>query len=300
MIAPMLAQAADGPFDSAQHLFEVKWDGTRCLAYIEARRLQLVNRRNIEMRDRYPELACLERIEPGTILDGEVVVLDGGKPSFQRLQQREHLQDRKRIAILRERLPATLIVFDILYYAGESLLATPLRERKARLSAAITAFGDPHVIASDFIVERGKAYFNAVEKAGLEGIMAKRLDSPYVPGKRSPHWLKIKVAQTGVFEIVGFTPHETAGDMIGALIIAERVGRRWAYKGKVGSGFTELERREFHTRLSAATPMPPLKDGPKDGVWREAKLRCVVRFFEKTGIGMLRAPVYKGIEANAE
>ncbi|MCG3125515.1 MAG: Multifunctional non-homologous end joining protein LigD [Phycisphaerae bacterium] len=291
----MLAQMGE-PFDSPEFLFEVKWDGTRCIALIDADRIRLQNRRYIEMRERYPEFACLGQLPPGTVLDGEIVVLEAGKPSFPKLQQREHLVDPNRIAIVARRLPATLIAFDLLYDAGECLLRLPLEQRKARLAAVIRRLANPHVIASDYVVAAGVRYFQAAERHGLEGIMAKRLSSPYVLGARSPHWLKIKVAQTGEYEIIGYTPHEKDRDAIGALIIGERHGARWSYKGKVGSGFTDQERREFMKLLRAAAVLERApRDGPKDGVWRLGGLRCVVRYFEKTKIGMLRAPVYKGI-----
>lgn len=293
---PMLAQACDEPFDSAEHLFEIKWDGTRCLAFVEEGRLRLQNRRDIEMRPRYPELECLLRLPSGTLLDGEIVVLDGGKPSFNKLQQREHLQDPTRVEIVSKRLPATLMAFDLLYVEGESWLRRPLTERRARLAELVAALGSPHVVCADYIVGSGGLYFAAAEQHGLEGIMAKKLDSTYSPGKRSPAWLKIKVAQTGRFQIIGYTPHESNAAAIGALIIGEPSGRRWHYKGKVGSGFTELEREQFKQLLDAAPPLDhPPSNGPKDGVWRRAGYHCLVRFFEKTGVGMLRAPVFKGL-----
>lgn len=291
----MLAQTAE-PFDSDEHLFEVKWDGTRCIAYVQGGRVRLINRRDIEMRPRYPELECLLRLPDGTILDGEIVVLEGGKPSFNRLQQREHLREPQRIAMVSQRIPATFMPFDLLYVAGENWMRKPLVERRARLVELIRGLHDPHVVVPDYVVGRGVQYFAAVEKFGLEGIMAKRLDSPYTPGKRSPHWLKIKVAQTAVFEIIGYSPHERDRSAIGALIIGEPSGRKFTYKGKVGTGFTDKQRRELYQVLEAAPPLGHVpKDGPRDGIWRRPGLHCLVRYFEKTGIGMLRAPSFKGL-----
>lgn len=290
----MLAQTSP-PFDSPEFLFEIKWDGTRSLAFVDADRLRLQNRRDIETRARYPELECLRRLPAGTVVDSEIVVLEGGKPSFNKLQQREHLLDPTRIALLRRRLPATMIAFDLLYLRGASLMARPLAERRDRLREVITRLGDPHVIASDFVLEHGCQFFAAAEAHALEGIMAKRLGSPYLPGKRSPHWLKIKVAQTAEFEIIGYTQRENE-PTISALVIGEREGRRWAYKGKVGSGFTEEDRAALFAKVSAAPPLQrPPTNGPKEAIYRASGLRCLVRFFEKTGIGMLRAPVFKAL-----
>lgn len=294
-IKPMLAQAADGPFDSSDHLFEIKWDGTRCLAFIEKDRLRLQNRRNIEMRDRYPELACLRRLPAGTVLDGEIVILEEGKPSFNKLQQREHLLNPARITALSKRIPATLIAFDVLYEAWKNVTAVPLSERRLRLIELVKSLGDPHVIVPDHIVEHGCAYFAGAKKLALEGIMAKRLDSPYLVGKRSRHWLKIKVAETAEFELVGYVPRE--GDAaVSALVIAKRERGKLVCKGKVGSGFTEQDRREFFRQLSK---LPGLDEravgGPAEAVWKRTGLRCAVRYFEATKSGMLRAPVFKGL-----
>lgn len=295
-IEPMLAQAAPEPFDSDEHLFEVKWDGTRCIAFVEADRIQLQNRRYIEMRERYPELAVLGKLPAGIVLDGEIIVLEGGKPSFNKLQQREHLRDPGRIELLSRRMPATLMAFDLLYLRGERIMAEPLRQRRERLAELVQRLKQPQVIVPDFVIGSGVSYFEAAEAHGLEGIMAKRLDSPYTPGKRSPNWLKIKVAQTAQFDIIGYTPHERDPHAIGALIIGEPHGRRWAYKGKVGTGFTEQERRQFFDLLQNAAPLErPPANGPADAVWRLPGYRCLVRFFEKTAVGMLRAPSYKGL-----
>lgn len=290
----MLAQSSP-PFDSDAHLFEVKWDGTRCLAFIGADRLRLVNRREIEMRGRYPEFECLLRLPPGTVLDGEVIVLDGGKPSFPRLQQREHLQDATKIALVARRVPATYMAFDLVWLAGESQMSLPLVTRREKLSAIIKGLNNPHIIAADYIVGAGVRYFEAAERAGLEGIMAKRLDSRYTPGKRSSAWLKIKVAQTEPFEIIGFEQRD-GEPTLKSIIVGERHGRKWSYKANVGSGFTDEQRQVLHDHL---LPMPELEnppsDGPKGALWRKTGLRCLVRYFEKTGIGKLRAPVFRGM-----
>ena len=291
----MLAQSAEAAFNSKDHLFEVKWDGTRCVAFIEKDRLRLQNRRFLEMKHRYPELAALKRLPAGTVLDGEIVVLEDGKPSFNRLQKREHLLDERKISILSKELPATFIVFDLLYLSGKSTMDERLDFRRRTLKEIVGKLANPHVIASEFITEHGSNYFAAVEGLGLEGIMAKRLDSPYVEGKRSKNWLKIKVAQEANYEIIGFTKQDTT-DFISALLIGERRGRSLYYKGKVGSGFTERQRKLYFEELSRLDVLArPPKDGPREAVWRHTGLKCRVRFFEKTKTGKLRAPVFQGL-----
>src|SRR5436853_6883749 len=113
--SPMLAQKADAPFDSQQHLFEIKWDGIRCLAFIEASRVRLHSRQYLEITSQFPELACLAQLPSGTVLDGELVILQEGKPSFRQIQQRPMLQNRARIGHLSRSLPVTYMVFDLLY-----------------------------------------------------------------------------------------------------------------------------------------------------------------------------------------
>ncbi len=299
----MLAQAAE-PFDSPDHVFEIKWDGTRCLAYVEGagpaegtNRVSLINRRRFSLLERYPELEDLARLKRGTVLDGEIVVLSEGKPDFRRLQQREQQQSRAKIDLIRRQAPATFIAFDIIYDGGTAVGKEPLSARLRRLREVVGALGCPHVIAPEGIVGAGKALFARIEQEAMEGLIAKRLGSSYQPGVRSPDWLKIKVATSDDFDVLGFTPGTVKG-MLGALLIGQRrsAGSAWDFKGKVGSGFTDQERVEVLKALEAMPPLPrpPKKDAPTDAQWRATGLRCRVRYFEKTHTGMLRGPVFKG------
>ncbi len=192
-VRPMLAQTAE-PFDSARHLFEIKWDGARCLAFIEPRRMRLVSRRGLDVQQQYPELAGLSQLPAGTVLDGEVVVLEEGKPSLARLQQRAQLSNPARIEILSKRRPVTLMVFDLLYLRYKNVMAQPLIDRRGQVQELIERLGTPHLMAPSYVLEHGRHYFAEIERHGLEGVMAKRLDSAYSPGRRLPDWLKIKVA----------------------------------------------------------------------------------------------------------
>jgi len=294
-LVPMLARSTAEPFDSDLHLFEIKWDGTRALAFVESGRLRLQNRRLVELGERYPEFEVLRKLPSGTLIDGEVVVLAGGKPSFAKLAQREHVRDPRRIALLCRRLPATLIAFDILFQRGRDVMKRPLVDRKPLLAELVRGLDSPHVIACDFVIGPGRRYFSEVEKIGLEGIMAKRLASAYQPGKRSDDWLKIKVATDTELDVIGFTLQGNAVDAVGALLLGEKHGARWLFRGKVGTGFTDHQRREFFRLLNAGPRLSqPPTDGPKDGIWRRTGKRCVVRYFEKTEHGMLRGPVFHG------
>jgi bifunctional non-homologous end joining protein LigD/DNA ligase-1 len=247
------------------------------------------------MRGRYPELACLVNLPPGTVLDSEIVVLENGKPNFNRLMQRDHISDAKRVAMLAERIPATLMAFDLLYDGGKDVMRQPLTERRARLAELIAKLNNQHVIVPSYVIGHGKQYFAGTEQLALEGVMAKRLAGRYQPGQRSEHWVKIKVARVDPFHIIGFTQRDTQ-PFISALIIAMRQGRRWMLKGKVGAGFTEHQRGEFYQALADAPPLTqPPAGGPADAQWRHSGLTCNVRYFEKTVTGQLRGPVFEGL-----
>ena len=294
-IAPMLAEAAEAAFDSDNHLFEVKWDGIRCVAIVREGKLRLQNRRFVEIQQRYPELDGLSKLPAGTVLDGELVVLDAGKPSFSKIQQREHIVDPRRVAILSQRLPATFMVFDVLWCGGKRVLQKPLVERREILKQVVEELADPHVVLSQGVLHDGINFFDAVAQMGLEGVMAKRLDGAYLLGQRSTSWLKVKIAHAADFEIVGYVQRE-GEKTVSALLICERKEGRLIFRGKVGSGFTEEQRRQFFAHLVDAPLLSkPPKDGPKDAVWRSSSLRCRVRFFEETVEGHLRSPVYAGM-----
>jgi ATP-dependent DNA ligase len=191
-IQPMLAQRAPEPFDSEDYLFEIKWDGIRCLAFIEAGRLRLQSRDLMAISAQFPELASLAQLPSGTVLDGELVVLKDGKPCFAEIQKRTQLRTSHRIGMFSHALPVSYLVFDLLYWEGESLVAAPLSARREALNSLTARLPESGVLVSGAVLRYGRACFETVAKLGLEGLMAKRLDSPYVVGRRSRHWLKIK------------------------------------------------------------------------------------------------------------
>ena len=195
LLYPMLAQKAEAPFDSDQHLFEIKWDGIRCLALVEAGRVRLQRRHLTETTAQFPELGGLARLPSGTILDGELVALREGKPSLRAIQSRALLQNRSRIRRIADSEPVTYVVFDLLFLKGRPLLAAPLSLRREALQELIEKYPLPGVVASHAVSRFGCHLFDQVASLGLEGIMAKRSDSLYLPGKRSRYWLKIKPSQ---------------------------------------------------------------------------------------------------------
>ncbi len=189
----MLARPG-APFDSDEHLFEIKWDGTRMLAFVEHDGIRLVNRHRAERTVQYPELACLAELPTGTILDGELVVFADGRPDFCRLLSRDQMCDLFKIRLSSRLRPATYVAFDLLYDDYRPLLAQPLSERRRRLCRLVEEFDRSELALSEGIVGTGRALFAEVCRLGLEGLVAKRLASSYRPGRRTKDWIKIKPA----------------------------------------------------------------------------------------------------------
>jgi bifunctional non-homologous end joining protein LigD len=188
-VPPMLAKRGV-PFDSSEHLFEIKWDGTRALAFVDSHGYRLVNRHRADVTDRYPELGFLNDLPAGIVLDGEVVVLRRGKPDLRLLLCRNQARASLKIHSLARTFPATYVVFDLLFDRFESLTALPLWARRERLERVVRACVNPRLVFSEGIVGSGRAFFEAVCRQGLEGVVAKRLDGRYRPGRRA--WVKIK------------------------------------------------------------------------------------------------------------
>jgi DNA ligase D-like protein (predicted ligase) len=293
-IEPMLARLGE-PFDSPEHLFELKWDGVRAVSYVDENGLRMHGRRRRDLATRYPELALLAELPLGTVLDGELVVLqDDGRPDFRAILSRENAS-AGRVAMAARRHPVVYVVFDLLYERHEPLLRLPLRERRARLEALVAAAAQPRLMLSDGVVERGLALFAAAKDRELEGIVAKRLDSPYLPGERTDAWRKCKPVQSIHCLVLGYEADPERGGDIKSLIVATDVDGELRCVGKVGSGIGEAQRRELRALLAARAAPTPLIDPGMPGVWVEPGIYCVVSYLERTVNGNLRAPVYRGL-----
>jgi bifunctional non-homologous end joining protein LigD len=190
-IRPMLAKPG-APFDSAQYLFEVKWDGMRALAYVDAGGYRIVSRHGNDITDRFPELGSLADLPTGTVLDGELVVLRDGKPSFSLLQTRAPLCCAHRIDVLSRTTPATFIVFDQLFDHYRSLIDEPLSARREVMLETVHGANTSRLAAPGGVVGAGRSFYEHVVQARLEGVVAKRLASRYLPGRRTGAWIKIK------------------------------------------------------------------------------------------------------------
>ncbi len=190
-VSPMLLKRAS-PFDSDDYLFEVKWDGARGVALIGVGSYRLFSRHQVDMTECFPELEFLRRLRAGTVLDGEVVVLENGKPDFSLLLSRLGTRSELKARVLARTRPATYVAFDQLYQGYKPLLRWPLWRRRAELARTVHSAQERALVFSDGVRAKGKAFFKEVAGRGLEGVVAKRLESRYSPGSRRGAWLKIK------------------------------------------------------------------------------------------------------------
>jgi bifunctional non-homologous end joining protein LigD len=288
VIEPMKAVLADTPFSDPDWIFERKLDGIRCLAIRDADGVRLMSRTARRMNDQFPELVeALEREPSGDfIADGEIVAFSGGVTSFSRLQRRG-----------RERVPVYLYVFDLPRHEGEDLRELPLRKRKGRLRRALSFHGpvrfNPHRNG-----EHGEELYREACEKGLEGVIAKRADSPYRSG-RSRDWLKLKCHAEQELVIGGFTAPRGSRTEFGALLVGYYEDGALRYAGKVGTGFDHDTLRQLGARLREleqdASPFEPFKPVPPGTRWVRPELVAQVGFAEWTRDGRLRHPRYIGL-----
>ena len=310
-IAPMLATSGPlpreprGPKD-ARWAFEIKWDGVRAIAHSEPGRLRFHSRNLNDITARYPELARFNRALSShrAVLDGEIVAFDEeGRPSFGALQRRMHLTGDAQVRRLAKSAPVTYVVFDLLWLDGHSLLREPYEARRARL-AELALDGDRWQ-TPEHVVGNGAAVLEASRAQGLEGIIAKRMDCPYDPGRRSRGWVKVKNVRREDVVVGGWAPGEgRRRERIGALAVGLPDGEGGLrYVGKVGTGFTEAELDRLRGLLGPlATDRSPFsgRGVPRGTVFVEPRITCTVEFVEWTQDGKLRAPSYKGVVEGGE
>jgi DNA ligase D-like protein (predicted ligase) len=290
-VKPMLAVSGQ-PFNSPEWIFEPKIDGTRCLAEVTSSGVRLYNRRLFDITYRYPELAAALAQASGCVLDGEIAVFSNGRPSFAKLAERDHLSDRLAIDYLARALPASYVVFDILYAKEMSVMGLPLRERKQILREELQE--SEFVTIADSFPEKGEDYFQAAQKMGIEGIVAKKLDSVYLPGTRSPDWIKIKKSLKLDLVIGGYIPGKGGRvSYFGGLLLGAYHHGLLHYVGRVGSGFTDKELAEIAAGFSPLDSSPFTNEPATPEVRWVKPLQVVqVTALEITLDGHLRAPVY--------
>ena len=292
-LRPMLARRAEGPFDSERHVFELKWDGTRCIAFVQAGEVRLQNRRLTDITHRYPELGRLPLSASvrEAILDGEIVVFREARTDFRRLQMREQTDDPDRIRILSIANPATYVVFDILYLNGREVLAEPLKRRREVLREIVAEEG---AILYSEGYGAGRRLFKEAVRRGFEGVMAKEVSSPYLPGQRSGHWLKIKRGLDVDAAVCGWIA--SGRRPFASLVLGLYQDGGLRHIGQVGSGFSRDDFEEIGRVLGRLeTPVSPFGAVPRirgDVHWVRPELVVRVSAMRWTDGGKLRAPVF--------
>ncbi|MCL6612192.1 MAG: non-homologous end-joining DNA ligase [Peptococcaceae bacterium] len=297
LVEPMLAVRSE-PFDNPEFLFEVKWDGYRALAYLDSGGTELRSRNRQDITGSFPELGGLHLSVKHlpALLDGEVVVFSGGRPSFGSLQARGRLSDPLKIKRAAVRTPALYLAFDILYVSGRPVIGEPLKRRKEILAASVQ--GGAFLVVADFVTGSGILFARAARDRGLEGVMAKALNSPYLPGKRSHYWKKIRFTNGVDLAVCGYRPGK-GGRKLGALLLCGFRNGDLVYCGKVGTGFSREAEDDLIRRLQPLrTGRPPAAVSRQEAggvIWVRPHLVCAVEYLEKTAGGFLRHPIFKGL-----
>lgn len=290
---PMLATRWPEPFDDEQWWFEVKWDGYRAIVGSSDGQIRARSRRGLDLTGPFPELASLD-IPDGVVVDGEITAFDDeGRPSFSLIQQRTGFGGKGTGA----RVAVNLMVFDLLF-RGEDLTSRPYEERRALL---IEVDLPSPIVVPEPTPTTGIGLFDAVRAQGMEGIVAKRLGSPYQPGRRSADWRKVSVRRRLRAVVGGFLPGEGGrSSTFGSLLVGlyEPAGLRWI--AAVGSGFDDSSLVAFHEAITQLErPTSPFTNEialPGTPRWVEPGIVINVEYKEWTHDQHLRAPVYKGIE----
>lgn len=296
-ISPMLIAENVAPFADEKYIYEMKWDGERCVAYLDPKGgTELRNKRNVRMLPKVPELAEIHsQAKKRCILDGELLCLVDGKPSFSTIQRRSLMSNRYRIELEAKKYPATFIVFDILYFDGDDLTMRPLTERKKVLQKAVTESAR-FAVSRVFDAGQALALFSLAQQQGLEGIVAKKKDSLYFQGKRTKTWLKMKNLMDDDFVVCGYIYKK---NNMTSIVLGQYSGENLVYKGHVtlgvgGAAFTQVKAQPRVDHPPFDKPIPP-GHGNEDAIWVAPTLVCTVEYMHKTSNGGMRQPVFKGL-----
>jgi bifunctional non-homologous end joining protein LigD len=294
MIEPMLSKSTEFLPGSKDYIFEIKLDGQRTIAEISKKTLLLYTRKFQNVTEKYPELEVLRSCikKKSVIVDGEIVALQNGLPSFELLQQRMNLRDMRAVRRAVEEVPVVYYVFDILDSDGKSLLKVPLQERKKLLQLAINPCDAVKVLpffeSRDFVLQQAKDF-------GYEGVVAKKSNSLYYPGQRTELWQKLKFQLTDSFVIGGWVEGGRSYNF-GSILIGKYDGRNLVHCGRAGTGFNEAKVRmlmaKFQELASAKNPFIHVPATRERLHWLKPKLVAEVKFKEWTKARIVRAPVF--------
>lgn len=308
-LTPMAASLTDEPFDSDDWLFEIKWDGVRAISVCIEGETLVLSRNKRDITKTYPELQNLHQrlVALDAIVDGEIVALANGRPSFEQLQSRMNLQNEHEIKRATKSRPITYVMFDLLYLDGRSLLAEPVERRKELLADLVVP--NERVQVSHTEAGAGVALFEAARQRGLEGVVAKKKGSPYRPGKRTREWQKVKTIHDADFVIGGWSRGEgSRSSTFGAILVGAYDDDRLLFFGSVGTGFSDSLLQELLPRLReheieecpfaggvAAVRAGRFGKPIRDPHWTEPVLVARVEYRELTSGWRLRAPSFKGL-----
>ena len=288
---PMLATLVDKPFDDAEWIYEIKWDGYRAIADWQDDTLKLYSRNGLSFSDKFPQIAeALTTLKHDAVLDGEIVLMDKeNRPSFQKLQ---HYEENKE-------LPLLYYVFDLLFLDKKDIRHLPLLERKELLKKLLEKNNNGLIRYCDHIDEKGIAFFATAKKANLEGIIAKKADSNYACNTRSKEWLKIKNINFREGIIVGYTKPRNSRKYFGALVLAQYENKELIYMGHTGTGFDANTLKDLWEKMQPLiTGKSPFKEKVKVNMpvtWIKPKLVCQLNYTEMTEDGLMRHPVFLGL-----
>lgn len=304
-VHPMLSEAASEPPEGPEYVYELKWDGIRAMVYLDEGTVRIVSRNQNDITDRFPELLSGDKAFRATcaVFDCEIVSLDPeGKPVFKKVINRLMTKGESTIAKLAKSNPVNCYVFDCLYLDGRPLVNETLMKRREWMRDAVKT--DSPYRVSEVVVD-GQGLFEAAKAHRLEGIMAKMRDSKYLPGRRSPSWLKIKVWQAREVVIIGYTRGKgDRGQTFGALHIAERDKDGLLYRGKVGTGFDDEAIRDIKARLKKLkeTKKPITKKLADDKIttWIEPRMYAEVSYTSITTDKIFREPVFVRLRPDLE
>ncbi|HIT18755.1 MAG TPA: DNA ligase [Candidatus Fimivivens faecavium] len=284
---PMLIRDEVPPFDDPDYLFELKFDGTRCLAYL-GEETALINKRDIRLLPVFPELEGLHRqVGERCILDGELIVVRDGRVSFEELQKRQMAANPFKVSLRSKQAPASFVAYDILYLRDREVTGLPLTGRKELLEKTVRE--SPQLAVSRCVEEFGKAFFEQTARKGLEGIVGKKKTSLYRCGERTRDWVKIKNMCEDDFIVCGAVKKEKGV----ALVLAKRRGEELVYRGHV----TGLSREAVEFVLAqpeGECPFDPVPGGNERARWIAPSLVCTVRYLYRTPAGNLRQPAFRG------
>lgn len=299
-IQPMLATLVDEPVEGEEWVYEIKWDGYRALAFLNKGNVEIRSRNNKSFNDKfYPIFNALAKWKINAVVDGEIIVVnEKGLPDFSDLQGWRSEADGQLVFYL----------FDILWMDGKNLMDLPLRERRRILKSVLPASNT--IKLSENFESTGKEFFAMAEKMGLEGIMAKKITSVYIPGMRSKEWLKIKTEKRQEAIICGYTKNENSSKKFSALLLGLYENDQLQFIGPVGTGFTNKLQTELLKQLKPfETPKCPFSivpdynkpsrfrpNPPKATVtWLKPKIVCEISYRELTRDGAIRHPSFKGL-----